>query len=59
MLFLSVTGQVGRAADRREVFEMQAFALIVDLEFPKLSRRFVLTFSAILVGKFLSAIDKT
>lgn len=48
MRFLSVTGQVGRAADRREVFEMQAFALIVDLEFPKLSRRFVLNFSAIL-----------
>jgi hypothetical protein len=41
------------------VFEVQAFALIFDLEFPKLSQRFVLNISAILVGKFLSAIDET
>jgi hypothetical protein len=41
------------------VFEVQAFALVFDLDFPKLSRRFVLNFSAILVGEFLLAIDVT
>jgi len=40
------------------VFKVQAFALIFDLEFQKLSRRFVLNFRSILVGKFLSAIDE-